>query len=153
MFVHMNPRARALGFTQAVKIKGAGVINWHPQFRWWGIVAYESPVTAPRLLWHDPKEWMMGVFELLEGHPGLVANVRIIHGVDQDSPEVSRATAEGLNFAKNVVEPRLSAVRGDVQACPVQGRRADREEGRAGISMEEIEAACATPPESEDDSY
>ena len=87
---------------------------------------------------------MMGVFALLEGHPDLVANVRIIHGFDQDSPEISRATAEGLNFAKNVVEPRLSAVRGDVQALFRVVRLIAR---KAGVPQEEIE-----PPASDDES-
>ena len=63
---------------------------------------------------------------------------------------ISRETAEGLNFAKNVVEPRLSAVRGDVQAL---FRVVELIARKVGIPQEDIEAACATPPESEDDSY
>ena len=32
---------------KSLKLKGAKVMSWHPQFRWWGIVAYESPVRPP----------------------------------------------------------------------------------------------------------
>ena len=124
-------------------------VSWHPQFRWWGGVAYESPVSAPRLLWHDPKELMLEVFGLLDAHPELVRNVRIVHGVEQDSPEISRETAEGLIFTKNVVEPRLSAVRGDVQAL---FRVVELIARKVGIPQEDIEAACASPPASDDDS-
>ena len=53
-------------------MKGVKATSWHPQYKWWGIVAYESPIDPPRLLWHDAKEWMMSVFALLEQHPGLV---------------------------------------------------------------------------------
>ena len=100
-------------------------------------------------MWHDPKEWMLRVFGLLDAHPELVANIKIVHGVEQDSPEISRATAEGLIFAKSVVEPRLSAVRGDVQALFRVVQLIAR---KAGIPEEEIEEACATPPSSDDES-
>ena len=29
------------------KLKGVKVMSWHPQFRWWGNVPYESPVCPP----------------------------------------------------------------------------------------------------------
>merc|ERR1711998_666016 len=61
------------------KLRGMKVATWHPQWRWWGIMAYESPVSAPKLLWHDPKEWMIHMFALLEQYPGLVKDVRIFH--------------------------------------------------------------------------
>ena len=32
---------------RSFKLKGVKVMSWHPQFRWWGIVAYESPVCPP----------------------------------------------------------------------------------------------------------
>ena len=28
---------------KSFKLRGVKVMSWHPQFRWWGIVAYESP--------------------------------------------------------------------------------------------------------------
>ena len=29
------------------KMKGVRVTSWHPQYKWWGIVAYESPINPP----------------------------------------------------------------------------------------------------------
>ena len=53
---------------------------------------------------------MKGVFSVLQGHLELVGNVRILHGVEEGSPEISRTTAGGLSFVKNVMEPKLSTV-------------------------------------------
>ena len=60
-----------------------------------------------------------------------------------------RDTAEGLIFTKNVIEPRLSVVRGDVQALFRVVQLIAR---KVGIPQEEIEEACATPPASDDES-
>ena len=49
-------------------------------------------------------------------HVACVAGVRIIHGLEDDSPEISREDAESLHFVKNVVPTRLSDVRDDVRA-------------------------------------
>ena len=91
---------------------------------------------------------MLCVFGLLDAHPELVANIKIVHGVEQTAPEISRDTAEGLIFAKHVIEPRLSAVRGDVQAL---FRVVELIARKVGIPQEDIEAACATAPGPEDD--
>ena len=131
------------------QLKGVRVVNWHPQFRLWGNVTYDSSVTAPRLLWNDPKEWMVEMFGLLGAHPELVSDIKIVHWIEGSAPEISRDTAEGLVFTKHVIEPRLSAVRGDVQALFRVVQLIAR---KAGIPQEEIEEACATPPSSDDES-
>ena len=48
-----------------------------------------------------------------------------------------------------MIEPRLSAVRGDVQALFRVVQLIAR---KAGIPQEKIEEACATPPASDDES-
>ena len=91
----------------------------------------------------------MEVFGLLDAHPELVSNIKIVHGIESTAPEISRDIAEGLVFTKRVIEPRLSVVRGDVQALFRVVQLIAR---KVGIPQEDIEAACATPPVSDDDS-
>ena len=83
---------------------------------------------------------MVRVFALLEGHPDLVSNVRILHGVEEGSPEISRATAEGLSFVKNVIEPKLSTVQADIRAL---FRVTELIAKKVGITEGEIEQAEA----------
>ena len=91
---------------------------------------------------------MVRVFALLEGHPDLVSNVRILHGVDEGAPEISRATAEGLSFVKNVIEPKLSTMQADIRAL---FRVTELIAKKVGITEGEVEQACASPASSEDD--
>jgi hypothetical protein len=92
---------------------------------------------------------MMEMFGLLGAHPELVSDIKIVHGIEGLAPEISRDTAEGLVFTKHVIEPRLSAVRGDIQALFRVVQLLAR---KAGIPEQEIEEACATPPSSDDES-
>ena len=91
---------------------------------------------------------MVRVFALLEGHPDLVSNVRILHGVEEGSPEISRTTAKSLSFVTNVIEPKLSTVQADIRAL---FRVTELIAKKVGITEGEIEQACASPASSEDD--
>ena len=61
-----------------------------------------SQVDNPRLLWHDPKEWMIRVLAHLEQETELVQEIRIFHGVEEGAAEISREAAEQLPFMKSV---------------------------------------------------
>ena len=73
-------------------------------------------VDNPRLLWHDPKEWMVRVLARLETENELVEQIRIFHGVEEGAAEISYEAACQLPFPKLVIQPKLSDVRGDVRA-------------------------------------
>ena len=92
---------------------------------------------------------MVEMFGLLGAHPELVSDIKIVHGIEGSAPEISRDTAEGLVFTKHVIQPRLSEVRGDIQALFRVVQLLAR---KAGIPDQEIEEACATPPPSDDES-
>ena len=105
-------------------------------------------VDNPRLLWHDPKEWMVRVLARLETETELVSEIRIFHGVEEGAAEISREAAESLPFLKSVIQPKLSDVRGDVRAL---FRVTELIAKKIGLSESEIDAACASPPVSDDD--
>ena len=107
-----------------------------------------SQVDNPRLLWHDPKEWMVRVLARLETENELVEQIRIFHGVEEGAAEISYEAACQLPFPKLVIQPKLSDVRGDVRAL---FRVTELIAKKIGLSESEIDAACASPPASDDE--
>ena len=91
---------------------------------------------------------MVRVFSLLEEYPSLVKDVRIFHGVEDGAREISKQEAYELHFVKYVAQPQLSEVRGDIQAL---FRVVELIAKKAGITSAEIDAACASPPSTDDD--
>ena len=105
-------------------------------------------VSAPRLLWHDPAEWLRLVLCMLDAHPELVSRVRFVHGLDDDAPEITRDQAEAIGFTKHEIQPRLSDLQKDINAIYRVTRLIAL---KAGLTDADIEGACITPVSISDD--